>query len=37
MITGGGGAPDRHRGADGVDEFFAALVLGTHHAVGLDG
>jgi hypothetical protein len=26
MVTGGGGAPKRHRGPDCVDEFFAALA-----------
>jgi hypothetical protein len=25
-VTGGGGAPGRHRGADGLDDFFAALA-----------
>jgi hypothetical protein len=33
MVTGGAGAPGRHRGADGADEFFAALARGAPDAV----
>jgi hypothetical protein len=32
-VTGGGGAPGRHRGTDCVDEFFAGLALGALNAV----
>jgi hypothetical protein len=33
MVTGGAGAPGRHRGTDCVDEFFAGLALGAPNAV----